>query len=184
MTQTMEILSLLLSLLTLFKITNGSVPISDYFSSSMPVSRPPYNLIDADPSCWYEGLCPMFPPGGKLSVFPNNEEKYQQLLANMHRMHPNHSRAVDIGKYTFGADTTSELEFCKSCDFCGTYYAMKPMYWYSDANQVARFKQWDEDTCDQSWYDEDGISAHYTCPWGLKNITVWSGVWGNSNDNK
>ena len=22
-----------------------------------------YNLIDADPSCWYEGVCPMFPPG-------------------------------------------------------------------------------------------------------------------------
>eukprot|EP00486_Rosalina_sp_Unknown_P005000 CAMPEP_0201566878 /NCGR_PEP_ID=MMETSP0190_2-20130828/6992_1 /ASSEMBLY_ACC=CAM_ASM_000263 /TAXON_ID=37353 /ORGANISM="Rosalina sp." /LENGTH=554 /DNA_ID=CAMNT_0047986173 /DNA_START=392 /DNA_END=2056 /DNA_ORIENTATION=+ len=39
------------------------------------------------------------------------------------------------------------------------------MYWYSDANQLARFKQYDENSCDQDWYDEPGVNAHSTCDW-------------------
>eukprot|EP01083_Nonionella_stella_P308454 1088213_1 len=42
-----------------------------------------------------------------------------------------------------------------------------PLYWYSDANQAARFKQYDENACDQDWYDEPGQNAHSTCHWVL-----------------
>ena len=49
---------------------------------------------------------------------------------------------------------------------------LMPLYWYSPANAICRFKQWDEKTCDQDWYDESGQTLHSTCGWG-QEITMW-----------
>ena len=119
--------------------------------------------------------------GGELSAFPNSEEKFQQILHNLHRMHSNNSLWTPLGTWLYGANT-ARLSFFAGGEYCGTsdnpntIDPRKPIYWYSDANHMARFKQWDENSCNQSWYDgyEDG--AHGTCEWGLPSdagTTVW-----------
>ena len=80
----MNLLNLFVPIILIIDITFGSIPISDYWASGVGGKTQPYNLIDTDPTCWYEGTCPMFPPGGKLSAFPNSEEKFQHLLHNLY----------------------------------------------------------------------------------------------------
>ena len=128
------------------------------------IDRVPYNMIDAFPSCHWRGLCPMFPPGGELSAFPNSEEKYKHVMHNMFRMFPNESIEIIWGKWTLAANKNwGRTKYCVGCEYCGTTHSdRKPLYWYSDANQVARFKQYDENSCDQDWYNQPGISAHHT----------------------
>ena len=111
--------------------------------------------------------------GGELSVFPNSEEKFQHLLHNLDRMHPNQSLYTPLGKWMYG--THGEATRCPR----GSYYCgnerdsnLMPLYWYSPSNTMARFKQWDEKTCDQSWYDESQQTLHSTCGWG-EEITIW-----------
>ena len=44
---------------------------------------------------------------------------------------------------------------CGIC-FCGkTHHRRRPLYWYSPANQGARFKQWDENQCDPCYFYAD-----------------------------
>ena len=93
-------------------------------------------------------------------------------------MHPNNSVYTPLGKYLYGANTAGGLTrkaggWGKS-NYCGNMPDddALPMYWYSPANTMARFKQWDESTCDQSWYSEDGQDLHSTCKWG-EEITMW-----------
>merc|ERR550525_1867537 len=174
--------SVVVLLIANIHVSHGGWPISD---PNAPSGTPnikdtaKYNLIDADPSCFHEGVCPMFPPGGQLSAFPNSEEKYQQFLHNLHRMHPNQSLETPIGKWFYGADTGGGRTFFHNSDYCGvppnpnSIVPRKPLYWYSDANQMARFKQWDEKYCDQDWYTQTGMNAHNTCGWGTEEITVW-----------
>jgi len=166
----------------------ASIPISDPTLSYVDRASMMYNLIDVDPACWYNGYCPMFPPGGELSVFPNSEEKFQQILHNLHRMHSNNSLSTPLGKYLFGANTAVESFFaggayCGSADTPGTLDPRKPLYWYSDANTMARFKQWDENTCEQAWYDDEGAvdGAHSTCQWGSDVDGGGLTVWGHSD---
>eukprot|EP01084_Bolivina_argentea_P158397 275921_1 len=147
---------------------------------------PPYNLIDTDPSCWYEGVCPMFPPGGELSIFPNHEEKWQHILHNIHRMFTNCSLTLPACKYKCGGNPgCGNTTYCSNgCDYCGDVKSNErgPMYWYSDANQAARFKQWDEKNCDSAWYKSQPgvIDRHYTCKWGNTNMAYWgSGITSN-----
>eukprot|EP01084_Bolivina_argentea_P142082 249619_1 len=82
---------------------------------------------------------------------------------------------ITYTKYKWGANTGGGLTYyCKTddCHYCGDtqpYYA--PLYWYSDANQAARFKQYDENTCDSSWYSDpicvsgsgNSPNKHCTC---------------------
>ena len=167
-------------LLFLPLIVYGGYPISDPNAATIGGKTQPYNLIDTDPSCFYEGICPMFPPGGRLSAFPNSEEKFQHLLHNLHRMFPNQSQEVAEGKWKYGGNTRGgRTSYCtRGCDYCGTWHSeRRPLWWYSDANQMARFKQWDESQCDQSWYEQSGNSAHSTCKLGLAPVTMWgSGI--------
>ena len=59
-----------------------------------------------------------------------------------------------------------------SSDWCGrAFYLQKPLYWYSDANQMARFNAWDHDSCNQSWYEQ--YNEHYTCGMGLDTDPIW-----------
>eukprot|EP01083_Nonionella_stella_P171133 583835_1 len=155
----------------LFSIVYGGLPIS-YPGEGIkhPISElVPYNLIDTNPSCYARGLCPMFPPGGRLSAFPNSEEKYQMILHNLWRMWGNDTRDLKWGRYKWGANTGAGLTYyCKTdeCKFCGdTNPKMLPLYWYSDANQASRFKQFDEKQCITAWYHEPGQSKHSTCNW-------------------
>ena len=156
---------------------NAGWPITEPNSTShgrdANIVRVPYNMIDAFPSCYWRGLCPMFHPGGELSSFPNSEEKVQHLMHNMFRMFANQSLDIKWGKWTLAANKNwprdggngwGRTYYCKSaCDYCGTTHRdRKPLYWYSDANQAARFKQYDENSCDQDWYDEPGQGAHST----------------------
>ena len=110
--------------------------------------------------------------GGELSAFPNSEEKFQHLLHNLHRMHSNNTLYTPLGGRTayfsgVGADN------CGSTPDRAALNARAPLYWYSDANQAARFKQWDASTCNESWYGEPGRDAHSTCRWGLDELTTW-----------
>eukprot|EP01083_Nonionella_stella_P121588 365379_1 len=162
--------------LLLFNIVYGGLPIS-YPNQGPTQQAIPYNLIDANPSCFERGICPMFPPGGRLSAFPNSEEKYQMILHNLHRLWANATKnyLITYTKYKWGANTGGGLTYyCKTddCHYCGDtqpYYA--PLYWYSDANQAARFKQYDENTCDSSWYSDpicvsgsgNSPNKHCTC---------------------
>jgi len=161
------------ALIAIISTVNAGYPITEPNSGthgrSAQITRVPYNMIDAYPSCYARGLCPMFQPGGELSAFPNSEEKAQQLLHNMFRMFPNESLVIKWGKWRLAANKNLGRTFyCPSCEFCGTTHLdRKPLYWYSDANQAARFKQYDENSCDQSWYDEPGVTAHHTCKWVL-----------------
>eukprot|EP01083_Nonionella_stella_P181435 649962_1 len=168
-----------LLLLFIINIVYGGLPVS-YPGEGIqhPISEiVPYNLIDTNPSCYDRGFCPMFYPGGRLSSFPNSEEKFQMLLHNLWRMWGNVTRNLPLGKYKWGANTQAGLTYyCKtdSCRSCGDTIhpgynkngdwkrGTMPLYWYSDANQAARFKQYDENTCDQAWYEYTG-SAHSTC---------------------
>ena len=45
------------------------------------------------------------------------------------------------------------------------------LQWYSDANVAARFKQYDENSCDQTWYKEDGIGGKFIISISTKNDT-------------
>ena len=124
----------------------------------------PYNMVDVCPSCYWRGVCPMFPPGGELSAFPNSEEKWQHLIHNMFRMFGNQSLDIKWGKWQLAVNKNlGRTYYCRACKYCGlTHRDKRPLYWYSDANQAARFKQYDENACDQDWYDEPGINAHNT----------------------
>ena len=114
----------------------------------------------------------MFPPGGQLSVFPNSEEKFQQLLFNMHRMFSNYSLDIDIGMYLYGNNPAGGLSFFHRSQYCGSNSAIrKPLYWYSDANQAARFNAWDYSTCNQSYYN--GVTPYITCAEGLNVPPIW-----------
>ena len=94
-------------------------------------------------------------------------------------MQPNQSLTTPLGRYFWGANTGGGKTFFHNSAYCGvppnpmSIVPRKPLYWYSDANQMARFKQWDEHTCDQDWYDQGGMNAHNTCGWGKGDITVW-----------
>ena len=92
-------LQFIIALLSFYFIfnTHGSAPISAFEDTKIP-DWYPYNLIETDVSCYKAGICPMFPPGGELSVFPNSEEKFQMALHNMHRLHktPNTSDIEDV----------------------------------------------------------------------------------------
>eukprot|EP01083_Nonionella_stella_P303067 1047587_1 len=94
-----------IALLLAFNIVYGGLPISHPGEGiKHPISElMPYNLIDANPSCYARGLCPMFPPGGRLSAFPNSEEKYQMILHNLWRMWGNDTRDLKWGRYKWGA---------------------------------------------------------------------------------
>eukprot|EP01084_Bolivina_argentea_P232232 391455_1 len=168
---------LAISLIT--SITFGGYPISNPHSTTLEDKTTPYNLIDTDPSCFHQEICPMFPPGGELSSFPNSEEKFQQLLGNLHRMFPNQSLGTPLGHWKNGANTIGgETTFCTTpspCRYCG-HAAQAPLYWYSDANQAARFKQWDYKHCDKAWYTsapENTDEKHGTCKWGLNPVSTW-----------
>ena len=149
-------------------IVNAGWPITEPNATAhgrdAKIIRVPYNMIDAYPSCHWRGICPMFPPGGQLSAFPNSEEKAQQIFKNMFRMYANESLSMPWLKWKYGANKNGGLTYyCGGCDYCGTTsYNRKPLYWYSDANQVARFKQYDEKSCNSAWYKQPGISKHYT----------------------
>ena len=146
-------------------IVNSGWPITEPNSTRWS-TRVPYNMIDAFPSCYWRGICPMFYPGGELSAFPNSEEKVQHIMHNMFRMFANVSLEIKWGKWRNAVNKNwGRTTFCTEarCRFCGTTHIdRKPMYWYSDANQAARFKQYDENSCDQDWYEQDGNNAHVT----------------------
>eukprot|EP01083_Nonionella_stella_P089890 251031_1 len=153
---------------------HGGLPVSypgvgneDFGDGSVP-----YNMIDTNPSCYERGICPMFPPGGRLSAFPNSEEKVQHIIHNLFRMWGNYSLDIKYGKWKWAVtDKGGRTHYCTSCRYCGdTRIDMVPLYWYSDANQAARFKQYDENACDQDWYDQSGITAHHTCDWVLSEF--------------
>ena len=166
------------NLLFLSFTTKGSAPISDFEDDEIP-SWYPYNLIETDVSCYKVGVCPMFPPGGELSVFPNSEEKFQHALHNMHRMHKNPNATdiinVDITKWFNGGWATSTYAaYYTGGDYCGTGSSIRhPLYWYSDANAGARLKAWDENTCISL------SNAHLTCN-NAQNEIIWSSN-GNIN---
>ena len=175
-----------LVLFCLVRLTYQSAPISDFGSPTIPAWYP-YNLIETDVSCYKvtgntnSPLCPMFPPGGRLSVFPNSEEKFHHALFNMHRMHytPNTTgiENIDITKWwkykTWG--TSTYAEYYTGGDYCGRYNQLRrPLYWYSDANAAARFKSWDFSTCIGPLADD-----HITCDNALPQ-TIWSSN-GNIN---
>eukprot|EP01083_Nonionella_stella_P273569 928068_1 len=170
----MWVILCLLCHVLLFEIVYGGIPVSIPgigHNKQYPMVVP-YNLIDTNASCYHRGLCPeLFKPGGRLGSFPNSEEKYQMLLQNLFRMWGNDTRDLKWAKYKWGANTNAGLTYyCSddSCKYCGdTSPRMMPLYWYSDANQAARFKQYDENVCDQDWYKEPGQSAHSTCDWVL-----------------
>lgn len=150
-------------------IVRSSLPISD---PDNPSAVPAYNLIDTKPSCFDQGICPMFPPGGQWSVFPNAEEKYQHLLFNLHRMFANHSLNIDIGMYSWYDNNGTSLSYFYDGpgSNCGTSsIERKPLYWYSDANQAARFLAWDRLTCNSLLSDQD----HDTCQKGLDIEPIW-----------
>eukprot|EP00484_Ammonia_sp_Unknown_P030926 CAMPEP_0197024200 /NCGR_PEP_ID=MMETSP1384-20130603/4811_1 /TAXON_ID=29189 /ORGANISM="Ammonia sp." /LENGTH=912 /DNA_ID=CAMNT_0042452547 /DNA_START=130 /DNA_END=2868 /DNA_ORIENTATION=+ len=183
----------LLSVCAITSLVDGGIPISWPFcdtatypncalytgptSSGKVADNLPYNLIDVDPICWYRGWCPCFPPGGEYSAFPNSEEKFQQILHNLHRMFANQTLGTSYGKYPNGANTNGgPTTYCTTsgCDFCGDWdddyrdpiKRRRPQYWYSDANQAARFKQFDYTTCNKSWFYQTGVGFHTTCKWG------------------
>eukprot|EP01083_Nonionella_stella_P098909 278198_1 len=155
----MDTTHLLISIWLIPTSVFSGYPLSDPYDGS---KNTPYNLIDTNPQCFWEGTCPFF-PGGAISTFPNSEERFQHILHNMHRMFPNNSLATPLGSRmlnTLGDDTSFPYG-----TYCGTAN-VKPQWWYSTANQMARFKQWDETTCNQSWYHQPDITPHSTCGWG------------------
>eukprot|EP01084_Bolivina_argentea_P158398 275922_1 len=164
-----SISKMLYIILLSLNIVYGGLPVSypDTLNKQMGGKNVPYNVIDVYPSCWERGYCPMFRPGSELAAFPNSEEKTQMIFKNMFRMFANCTLTTKWGKWRFGANTNGgETYFCPTCRYCGDGKPDKgPLYWYSDANQVARFKQYDERSCDQNWYKEPGITAHHTCNW-------------------
>merc|ERR1719376_914591 len=89
-------------------------------------------------------------------------------------MHPNNSVYTPIGKWLDGANTGGGLtrrgDGWGKSQYCGNMPDEDtiPLHWYSPANTMARFKQWDEKTCDSSWYNEDGRDRHSSCGRGQK----------------
>eukprot|EP01083_Nonionella_stella_P186140 680673_1 len=168
-----------LSICSIPTLVFSGYPISDPDTHSYDV---PYNLIDTDPECFWSSACP-FAPGSAWGTFPNSEERFQHILHNMHRMFPNSSLATRLGSYaygTWGHDTfwANDGEFCGGRDS-----SRKPLMWYSPANQMARFKQWDESTCGSGWYSyvypanhathpNEHTNRHMTCGWGTSTTSV------------
>ena len=168
-------------------MTYGSAPISDFESSTIPAWYP-YNLIETDVSCYKVigdnggPLCPMFPPGGRLSVFPNSQEKFQHALHNMHRMHKNPNltaiQNVDItrwwGEGLSKLTTYYSAHITTYSQYCSTFSTTRhPLYWYSDANAAARLKAWDQSTCSYVGLE------HNLCD-NANVETIWSST-GNIN---
>ena len=167
-------------LFTAYTVNAGwpiTAPNSTLHGRNVKITRVPYNMVDAFPSCYWRGVCPMFPPGGELSSFPNSEEKVQHIMHNMFRMFPNESLELKWGKWRLAVNKNlGRTYYCSwACDFCGsTDLNRKPLYWYSDANQAARFKQYDENACDQLWYEESGITAHHT--WYVLHVSLHKAI--------
>eukprot|EP01083_Nonionella_stella_P009616 27610_1 len=178
-----NIIHLLVIILFIPLLVFSGYPLSDpYNGLGMNGKILPYNLIDTNPKCFWNGACP-FRPGGALGTFPNSEERFQHILHNMHRMFPNSSLATRLGSYaygTWGHDTfwANDGEFCGGRDS-----SRKPLMWYSPANQMARFKQWDESTCGSGWYSyvypanhathpNEHTNRHMTCGWGTSTTSV------------
>ena len=130
-------------------VVYGGIPISNSLDDTW--SRV-YNLIDTDPRCYYNGICPMFEPGSKLAAFPNSEEKQQGIMHNHFRLFANQTLNTSYGRYLYNANDAVETYYGGGY-YCGsTKASRRPLYWYSDANQAARYKQWDEDQCDPCYF--------------------------------
>eukprot|EP01084_Bolivina_argentea_P100457 180369_1 len=159
--------TIIITLVMTIGVAFAGYPISIPFTNDT-THRVAYNLIDTDPSCYHRGFCPNFYPGGKLSTFPNSEEKYQHILHNMFRVFTNQSLSIKYGKWINGSDKSGgRTYFSQQGPYCGnSYVKRKPLYWYSDSNQAARFKQWDYNTCNKYWYSQVGNNDHITCMYG------------------
>eukprot|EP01083_Nonionella_stella_P148317 469250_1 len=127
--------------------------------------------------CGYPISDPYSDLGAIGKILPYNlisEERFQHILHHMHRMFPNQSLTTPLGYYFdgIGKDVNDHCYWPIHGDHCGSRDKNRqPLSWYSDANQNARFKQWDEQTCDQWWYKGE---ARLTCYLGLIEKSVSS----------